>query len=192
MRRALVGLLAAVAAAGLGTAYVLVSEPAWYLRIRYPLGYEAIIREHARNYDLPPALVAAVIYTESKFDPSTRSRAGAIGLMQLLPATAIGIATRTGGGRFTPNDLYDPEINVRYGCWYLRNLRERYRARPNADDLALAAYNAGQANVDRWIAQAPAGTPVTIRFAETRAYLERVHDLEGVYAKAYGLSRRSG
>jgi soluble lytic murein transglycosylase len=192
MRRALVGLLAAVAAAGLGTAYVLVSEPAWYLRIRYPLGYEAIIREHARNYDLPPALVAAVIYTESKFDPSTRSRAGAIGLMQLLPATAIGIATRTGGGRVTPNDLYDPEINVRYGCWYLRNLRERYRARPNADDLALAAYNAGQANVDRWIAQAPAGTPVTIRFAETRAYLERVHDLEGVYAKAYGLSRRSG
>jgi peptidoglycan lytic transglycosylase len=191
MRRALVGLLVAIAAAGLGTAYVLVSEPAWYLRIRYPLRYEAIIREHARNYDLPPALVAAVIYTESKFDPSTRSRAGAIGLMQLLPATAVGIATRTGGGRFTPNDLYDPEINVRYGCWYLRNLRLRYRARPNAADLALAAYNAGQANVDRWLAQTPAGRPVTIPFAETRAYLERVHDLEGVYAKAYGLSKGS-
>ena len=192
MGRALVGVLVAVAAAGLGTAYVLVSEPAWYLRIRYPLRYEAIIREHARNYDLPPALVAAVIYTESKFDPSTRSRAGAIGLMQLLPATAVGIATRTGGGRFTPNDLFDPEINVRYGCWYLRNLRRRYRARPNAADLALAAYNAGQANVDRWLAQTPAGAPVTIRFAETRAYLHRVHDLEGVYAKAYGLSTRSG
>jgi soluble lytic murein transglycosylase len=192
MRRALLALLVVIAAAGLGTAYVLVSEPAWYLRIRYPLRYEAIIREHARNYDLPPALVAAVIYTESKFDPSTRSRAGAIGLMQLLPATAVGIATRTGGGRFTPNDLYDPEINVRYGCWYLRNLRARYRSRPNAAELALAAYNAGQANVDRWLAQTPAGQPVTIPFAETRAYLHRVRDLEGVYAKAYGLSQRSG
>jgi len=192
MRRLLVSLLVVTAAAGLGAAYVLTAEPAWYLRLRYPLRYTAFIRAHARNYDLPPALVAAVVYTESKFDPSTRSRAGAIGLMQLLPDTALGIAKRTGGARFTPNDLYDPELNIRYGCWYLRNLRLRYHARPNALDLALAAYNAGEANVDRWLAEAPPGGRVAIGFAETRAYVVRVHQLEGIYAKAYGLSGSAG
>jgi soluble lytic murein transglycosylase len=188
LRRLLLGVLVVAAAGGLGVAYVLEAEPAWYLRLRYPLRYAQVIRVHARNYDLPPALVAAVIYTESKFDPSTRSHAGAVGLMQLLPDTAVGIAKRTGGGRFTPNDLYDPELNIRYGCWYLRNLRQRYHARPNAGDLALAAYNAGQSNVDRWIAETPPGARVVIGFAETRAYVVRVHELEAVYAKAYGLS----
>ena len=104
---------------------------------------------HAKNYRLDPALLAAVIYQESKFDAQARSDRGAIGLMQLLPDTAKGIAERTGGSRFRVDDLYDPEINVRYGAWYLRHLLDKY----GSERIALAAYNAGQANVDGWRAR---------------------------------------
>src|SRR5437667_11949258 len=83
-------------------AWVYKTEPDWYLRARYPLEYQQIIRGHAENYGLDPALLAAVVYVESRFDPNARSDAGAIGLMQLLPATAKGIALRTGGTRFVP------------------------------------------------------------------------------------------
>ncbi len=76
-------------------AWVVRTEPDWYLRARYPLQYEQIIRGHADNYGLDPALLAAVVYVESRFDPNARSDAGALGLMQLLPETADGIALRT-------------------------------------------------------------------------------------------------
>ena len=117
------------------------------------------MRTHAHNYDLDPALLAAVIYSESRFRPHVRSARGAIGLMQLLPSTAEGIATRTGGTKFVPSDLDDPELNVRYGAWYLRHLRQHYAGRPDAMTLALAAYNAGMANVDSWVANTPSGPP---------------------------------
>ncbi len=159
--------------------------PTWYARHRYPLRYAAIVRSHARTYHLDPALLAAVIYTESKFDPTTVSDAGAVGLMQLLPSTAQGIAERTGGTRFVVSDLKDPELNVRYGAWYLEHLRLKYQGRPNATDLALAAYNAGQGKVDRWIAAVSPGAQVRIPFAETRAYLVRVHELQHIYCRAF-------
>jgi soluble lytic murein transglycosylase len=125
---------------------------------------------------LDAALLAAVIYRESKFEADAKSSSGAIGLMQLLPDTAQGIALHTGGSRFRVEDLYDPEINVRYGSFYLRRLLRKY------DDtrLALAAYNAGQANVDRWLA-ADEG----IRFPETREYVDEVLELRDIYARAY-------
>jgi len=97
--------------------YLQHSEPPWYARLWYPLRYASIVRGHARNYDLNPALLAAVIEQESKFRADAKSSAGAIGLMQLQPATARGIAIRTGGTKFVLSDLYDPEINVRYGAW---------------------------------------------------------------------------
>jgi soluble lytic murein transglycosylase len=175
-RLALAVLIAVAAVAGVA-AWAVTTEPPWYERIRYPLRYESIVRTHAKNYDLPPALLAAVIYTESKFDASARSDAGAVGLMQLLPETAQGIATRTGGHRFVVSDLLDPEINVRYGSWYLRNLLNRYD-----DDLptALAAYHAGQGNVDDWRRRG-----VGIQFPETRSYVKKVLHAENVYADAY-------
>lgn len=162
--------LLVLVAVGAGAA-VVVTEPTWYLRMRYPLRYADIVRGHAENYHLEPELLAAVIYTESKFDPEAESQSGAIGLMQLLPATAAGIAQRTGGSRFRTEDLYDPELNVRYGSWYLRHLLDKYDG-----DLgkALAAYNGGQGNVDRGI-----------QFAETREYVDRVRELERMYARAY-------
>ena len=166
-------------------------------RARYPLRYDTIVRSHARNYRLDPALLAAVIDVESHFQPHIRSKAGAVGLMQLLPETAKGIATRTGGDRFEVSDLDTPEINVRYGAWYLRHLIDRYASRGDALDLALAAYNAGSANVDAWVAATPAGDAVVIpdAFAETRAYVHRVRAYEAVYRRVYarelGLGRKS-
>jgi soluble lytic murein transglycosylase len=156
--------------------YLQHTEPPWYARLWYPLRYASIVRGHARNYDLNPALLAAVIEEESKFRSDAKSSAGAIGLMQLQPATAKGIALRTGGTRFVLSDLYDPEINVRYGAWYLHHLLLKYRD----ERLALAAYNAGQENVDRWRA---AGERV--QFPETRAYIDKVEHLKGIYRRAY-------
>jgi soluble lytic murein transglycosylase len=156
--------------------YLQKAEPVWWARIWYPLKYESIVRGHAGNYDLDPALLAAVIEQESKFHTDAKSSAGAIGLMQLQPATAKGIALRTGGSKFVLSDLYNPELNIRYGAWYLKHLMKKY-----ADErLALAAYNAGQLNVDRWRS---AGQD--IQFPETRAYVDKVERLKGIYRRAY-------
>ena len=156
--------------------YLQRTEPPWYERLWYPLHYATIVRGHAANYHLDPALLAAVIETESKFDPDARSRAGAIGLMQLTPSTARGIAQYTGGHDFRLSDLTNPELNVRYGAWYLRHLLDRY----HNERLALAAYNAGEDNVDRW-QKAHEG----IQFDETRDYVARVERLKKIYRRAY-------
>ena len=118
-----------------------------------------------------------MIYAESKFKADVRSDSGAIGLMQLLPETAKGIAVHTGGSQFRVQDLYNPEINVRYGSWYLRHLLDKY----GDEETALAAYNAGQDNVDRWRREGG-----RIEFAETRHYVDRVEDLKGLYRRGYG------
>jgi soluble lytic murein transglycosylase len=176
MRRLLAML---VLAGGVILAVALVQEakPGWWERLWYPLHYKQIVRGHAHNYDLDPALLAAVIYQESKFKADAESKSGAIGLMQLLPDTAKGIALHTGGSAFRVDDLYDAEINVRYGAWYLRHLLRKY-----ADErTALAAYNAGQDNVDRWRRDG-----LGIQFSETRAYVNRVEDLKTIYRDAYG------
>ncbi len=161
----------------LGTfAYLQRTEPPWYARLWYPLRYATIVRVHASENHLDAALLAAVIESESKFDPNARSSAGAVGLMQLTPSTAKGIALYTGGSRFRVSDLTNPDINVRYGAWYLRHLVERY----GDERLALAAYNAGEDNVDRW-QKAHEG----IQFAETRDYVKRVERLKKIYRRTY-------
>jgi soluble lytic murein transglycosylase len=164
-----------VVAASVGAfAYLQHTEPPWYARLWYPLRYTAIVRGHAANYHLDPALLAAVIDAESKFDPEARSSAGAVGLMQLTPTTAKGIALYTGGHDFRLSDLTNPEINVRYGAWHLLN---RYH---DDERLALAAYNAGEENVDRWQQE-----HVGIQFDETRDYVARVEHLKKIYRRAY-------
>jgi soluble lytic murein transglycosylase len=172
----LLALLLVGAALGAAFGYVYSTEPGWYVRLRYPLDYQAIVRGHARNYHLDPALLAGVIYQESKFNAHARSSSGAIGLMQLLPGTAKGIAVHTGGTRFRVSDLDDPEINVRYGSWYLRHLLDKY----GDERTALAAYNAGQDNVDTWRKEGRG-----IAFAETRHYVSRVEHLKTLYRRGY-------
>jgi soluble lytic murein transglycosylase len=176
VRRVVVGSLLVALVGCAAALYVIVVQPPWFERIRYPLRYSEYVRVHARQNGIDPALLAAVIYQESKFDAGAESRSGAIGLMQLTPATAHGIAVRTGGSRFQTTDLLNPEINIRYGAWYLANLFHKY----GNERLVLAAYNAGQGNVDRWRAQGKA-----IAFAETRAYVDRVEHLKHVYDDAW-------
>jgi soluble lytic murein transglycosylase len=159
-------------------AWVYQDEPDWYLRARYPLEYEQLVKANARNRDLDPALVAAVIYAESRFDPNVRSVAGAVGLMQILPDTAEFIARKTGGEDFVTADLRDPEINVRYGTWLLAYLRDYYDGDVAA---ALAAYHAGPGNVDEWRRHGRG-----IAFPETKAYLREVERVRRVYESAYG------
>jgi soluble lytic murein transglycosylase len=172
----LLRLVAVLALAGGAFLYLQRTEPAWWARLWYPLHYKAIVVAHARHYQLDPALLSAVIYSESKFKADAESPTGAIGLMQLEPATAKGIAVHTGGSRFVVKDLYDPELNVRYGSWYLHHLLAKY----GDEKLALAAYNAGQRNVDEWRAAGEA-----IQFSETRAYVSRVERLKGIYRRTY-------
>ena len=169
-------MLALVVVAAGAFIYLQRTEPSWYARLKYPLRYDSIVRAHAQHYDLDAAFLAAVIEDESKFDANAKSSAGAIGLMQLQPTTAKGIAIRTGGSKFVLSDLYNPELNVRYGAWYLHHLMLKY----GDERLALAAYNAGQENVDRWRA---AGEDV--QFPETRAYIDKVERLKTIYRRAY-------
>jgi soluble lytic murein transglycosylase len=150
-----------------------------------PLSDAAVIREQAAEKHLDPALIAAVIYAETKFEPRTSS-AGALGLMQLLPATAEYIAHLSGGVRFTTSDLATPRINVAYGSWYLRYLLDHYEG----NELeAVAAYNGGLSNVDAWVAtakeQGRSLTAAEIPFPETRAYVERVMRVQAEYRKLY-------
>ena len=155
-------------------------------RLALPLSNEQIIREQAAAKHLDPALIAAVIYAETKFDPRT-SPAGAEGLMQIEPATAEFLAKLSGGYRFTTSDLGTPAINVAYGSYYLRYLLDHYSGN---EMLAVAAYNAGLANVDRWVARARAeGKSLTVNeipFAQTRAYVQRVLQAQGEYRALYG------
>ena len=146
-----------------------------------------MIREQAREKHLDAALIAAVIYAETKFVPRT-STTGALGLMQIEPATAEFLADRSGATTFHVGDLASPEINIRYGSYYLRYLLDRYGGN---ETLALAAYNGGATNVDAWLAQAHAAgvafTISSIPFAQTRAYVRRVEQAQASYAKDYGL-----
>lgn len=176
--RFLILLAASVLALAGAVAWVQREEPAWYLRARYPLEYEQLVRANARSRELDPALVAAVIYAESRFDPNARSAAGAVGLMQLLPDTARFIARETGGRDFVLADLRDPEINVRYGTWLLAYLRDYYHG-----DIptALAAYHAGPGAVDEWRRLGQG-----IAFPETRTYVGEVERVRRVYERAYG------
>jgi soluble lytic murein transglycosylase len=153
--------------------------------ITLPLKHEDIIRQQSQKKGLDPALVAAVIYQESKFSDRT-SVAGARGLMQITPDTARFIAKQSGGIRFVQADLATPQINIAYGTWYLRWLMDRYDER---QALALAAYNAGFGHVDKWVAAAggpDAFNPKTdIPFPETRGYVLSVLERRKEYARRY-------
>jgi soluble lytic murein transglycosylase len=165
-----------VVLAAVGTAVALIIEPLGdaVREVTLPLRHDDIIRQQAREKDLDPALIAAIIYEESRFRPRT-SPAGAEGLMQITPQTADFIAERSGATQFELSDLGDPQINISYGSFYLRHLLDRYGG---DEELAIAAYNAGGTNVDQWIADAGGAEAFDaaddIPFPETRAYVRKV------------------
>jgi soluble lytic murein transglycosylase len=147
-----------------------------------PLRHDDIIRQQARDKGLDPALIAAVIYEESRFRDQT-SHAGARGLMQITPETARFIARDSGGTEFVEGDLATPQINIAYGSYFLRYLLDRY---DGDRELAIAAYNAGETNVNKWVVGAGGDFKVDeIPFPETRAYVENVLDRREDYADHY-------
>jgi soluble lytic murein transglycosylase len=175
---AVLGVLAAVA---VGIALTAKVRP----ERRLPLEDQALIREQAEDKNLDPALIAAVIYAETKFVPR-ESSAGAEGLMQILPSTAEYLAHLSHGTTFTVADLGDPSVNIAYGSYYLRYLMNHY----GDEELpAVAAYNAGLTNVDKWERRAKANGKALsvseIPFPQTRAYVEKVLSAEQQYQRIY-------
>jgi len=147
--------------------------------VTLPLQHEDIIRQQAAEKGVPADLIAAVIYSESRFRDQT-SHAGARGLMQITPATAQVIEKLSGGQTFKFDDLADPDINIRYGTFYLRYLIQKYG---DNEVAALAAYNAGPQNVDAW-----GGSNLSlgdIPYPETRGYVENVLEKRNEYAQHY-------
>lgn len=155
--------------------------------LEYPLRHEDIIRQQAAEKGVDPALVAAIIYAESRFVEGRESSAGALGLMQITPDTAADIARRSGGVDFETGDLATPQLNIAYGTYHLRYLLDHYEGRVLP---AVAAYNAGPGHVDRWIAeQAAQGRELTVEsipFPETRSDVEKVLTARPEYRARYG------
>jgi soluble lytic murein transglycosylase len=181
-RRRRVAIASAVVAAGVLTGILLgvvgrVDQAIQELTL--PLRHEDIIRQQADEKGVDASLIAAVIYAESRFRDQT-SDAGARGLMQITPDTALDIARRSEAQTFVLKDLGDPQINISYGTYHLRDLLALYDGNEVA---ALAAYNAGPGNVDAW-----GGSDLkleNIRFPETRAYVEDVLDKQDEYRREY-------
>ncbi len=148
-------------------------------RFTHPLLYEETIRAATAENGVEPALAAAVIRTESRFDEEVRSSRGAYGLMQILPETARFISERGGIG----GDYRDPETNIRMGTWYLGYLQDRYKG---DERLALAAYNSGEGQVDGWILEGGFDVARDIPFEETHEYVEDVLGARKTYAELYG------
>ncbi len=180
-----IGFLCGVAALTLAVALAIApwADKAVQEAVTLPLRHEDIIRQQAQDKGLDPALIAGVIFAESHFRDQT-SHAGAKGLMQLMPETADYIAQKAGGTAFVQGDLATPQVNIAYGSWYLRWLLEKYEGR---EVLALAAYNAGQGNVDKWIGGGDAGSfgAADIPYTETRAYVTKVLDAREDYRREY-------
>ena len=143
----------------------------------YPLRYQEDILKAAAEFNLEPTFITGVIFTESHFNPQATSRVGARGLMQIMPATAAGIARQLGVEDFSVDQLYDPAINIRFGSYYLRNLLDRYTEK----DVVLAAYNGGPGVANRYAASRSAPIP-----QETSNFIGKVKRAQEKYRELYG------
>jgi soluble lytic murein transglycosylase len=184
-RRRIVALFAVAAFAALAGITLMPDVEKAVQEVALPLRHEDIIRQQAADKGLDPALVAGVIYAESRFRDAT-SHAGARGLMQITPATAAYIAQKSGGTKFVEGDLSTPQINISYGSWYLRYLLDKYDGN---EVLALCAYNGGEGNVDRWLREghiAETAFPLErVPFPETREYVRKVLGARDEYRAQY-------
>lgn len=156
------------------------------VRYCYPLKYSNYVIRYSKEYDLDPYFVMAVIKTESDFKEDVKSNKNAVGLMQITPDTAEWAADKMRVSNFQESMLYDPEFNIRMGCWYLNNLKSEFN---NNMDLILAAYNGGSGNVKKWLndsEHSKDGKNIQyIPFKETDKYIKRVKVSYRVYKYLY-------
>lgn len=176
-------LLALLLLGALLAGYFLYARPA-LIRSKYRLEYQEHILTAAKEFDLDPYLVCGVIFTESGFRPQAKSGVGALGLMQLMPATGLEEAELLGIEGVTESMLSDPELNVRLGCCYLRKLLDEFKN----ENVALAAYNAGPGRTRQWLKEYGTkedGSLMYIPYPETSKYVGRVQSAAGLYKKMY-------
>jgi soluble lytic murein transglycosylase len=144
--------------------------------ILYPLEYQDSIKKWSTEYKVDPNLVCAFIYTESRFNKGSTSGVGARGLMQIMPATGKGIAQELGVSNFSADRLYEPDLNIQFGTWYIKGLVDQYKD----VSIAAAGYNAGRGRVDRWRDN---GTPLP---TETVYFMKKIVNTKDMYDKIYG------
>ncbi len=184
-------LLVLILLAALVGGYFFYGRPA-LLRSRYKLLYREEILASSSEFDLDPSLVCGVIFTESAFRPQAKSSVGALGLMQLMPATGLEEAELLEIEGVTEERLTEPALNIRLGCTYLRKLLDEF----GNESVALAAYNAGPGRVRQWLKQYGTkddGAILYIPYPETSKYVDRVKSTRGVYAQLYPeLAQKNG
>ena len=141
----------------------------------YPLEYQDLIKKYAAQYNVSPSFIATVIYAESRFNPNARSPVGASGLMQIMPGTGAGIAKSLGENNFSTDKLMDPEISIRYGTYYYKELIDRHQG---DIDKALMAYNGGEGAVISYERRG-------VLPRETEGYLRKIKGTWDMYEKVY-------
>lgn len=153
--------------------------------VLFPNKYTNYINEYSQEYGLNPNFVKGVIRTESDYNKDALSNQNAKGLMQITDSTGEWIASKIGVKNFRPNMLYDPKINIEFGCWYLKNLEEEFHNKNNT----IAAYNAGRTNVEKWLKNkdySKNGQNLdNIPFTQTYNYVKRVNLYEKIYSHLY-------
>lgn len=155
-------------------------------RVFYPFPYRETTLNYARKYDVDPYLLAAIMKCESNFNRNAVSVRGARGLMQVMPETGKWVARQLGETDFHPDQLFEPETNIKYGSWYIADLKKEFHGDPV---LVLAAYNGGRGNVKEWLfSNGLTGSQRTIDqipFPETRQYVKKVLINQRIYRYLY-------
>lgn len=159
----------------------------FFMKQAYPLKYRDIIEAQAEKYNIDPAFLYGMIRTESNFDPNAESSAGAVGLMQIMPATFDWLQTHKGTEiKLDASALYDPQVNVEYGAYFLSVLEAEY----DDETVILSAYNAGMGNVDQWLSEkehsSDGVTLYDIPYGETEQYVKNVLESQAMYRRLYG------
>jgi soluble lytic murein transglycosylase len=180
-------ILCAVGVVELSPAANVLQAPSFIAHLAYPVYYEELVLRDARQADLAPLLVLSLIRQESLFESLAVSTASARGLMQVIPPTGAQIATELGWPPdYEAADLYRPYVSLRFGTYYLAQQRDRFDGRI---EVALAAYNGGPSNAQRWMEAAGDDPDLfleLITFGETRLYLRRIREHLAVYRALYG------
>ena len=163
-----------------------INDSPWLKQRQYPLKYADLIIKYADQYSVDPFLVASVIFVESRYISDAVSPKGAKGLMQVLPSTGEWAAERIKLDGYAEDQLFDPEVNIQMGCWYLGFLESQF---PDSRELVLASYNGGIGNVKKWLDNkeySKDGMKLDhIPFRETRNYVIRVQEAYEIYEEVY-------
>jgi soluble lytic murein transglycosylase len=156
------------------------------LKSYFILNYQPQIIAYSKNNQLNPALVSAIIFVESRFNAKAKSKKGALGLMQIMPATGKWVAGQLEWRHFSRRDLLDPQKNLEVGSWYLAYLKRYFNEN---ESLALASYNAGHRYVSKWLADRVWNGDMVkverIPFPETKEYVLRINYLKWIYHYLY-------